>query len=221
MKKDVLVNDLNEMIDNIDNLHSIVSKNWMSYAVDKKIPIFNQKSEKVCELDDDNLITTIIEYGLFLNGISIQNRIDWKNTNDFTTNYRIKTPNSIMDKYYDYCNYGPHNGKVPVNKCFNDVFGARVIIGCQELNLSDIEKIVNHKNNIKLEDKNFDGINPNEMYRAAHIYFKGKENNEENNKMFRWELQIWKKSQEAVNHKSHLSHRFKYRYWESKVKRDV
>lgn len=48
-------------------------------------------------------------------------------------------------------------------------------------------------------------------YDAVHIYF-----GNENNKKFQWELQLWNKSKEKTNLKSHAEYKQGYTKWENR-----
>jgi ppGpp synthetase/RelA/SpoT-type nucleotidyltranferase len=93
--------------------------------------------------------------------------------------YRVKTRESIDDKIG---RFSSREDQYPVNNWLNDIFGARIILSADQINLvmdllDDWQDELNLKN-WYLRDK--------EGYRGLHIDFKNK-----NNFYFPWELQIW------------------------------
>ncbi len=115
---------------------------------------------------------------------------------------RLKNVNSIQFKIEDY--YKNHQGgKIPVNKCLNDILGIRIILK-ENVSLDNIISYVEKKfPDLKVIDSS------KKDYKAIHIYFgKG------NNYLFRWKLQIWLEKDEINNLISH--HRYKQDYikWE-------
>lgn len=92
----------------------------------------------------------------------------------------------------------------PINKCFNDLFGCRIIVNNDyELNylLSLINKLYP---DLKCINASKNG------YKAIHIYFHN------GNFVFPWELQIWLKKDEENNRQSHKLYKQGYTEWEQK-----
>lgn len=116
---------------------------------------------------------------------------------------RIKQANSIQNKINIYMNRSI-KGKVPINKCFNDLLGFRIIINAdfsfEQLN----EHIHECFDSLKLIDSTKNG------YKAYHIYLQS------GNKLFPWELQVWQKSNENSNLESHHKYKQDYTTWEKK-----
>ncbi len=110
---------------------------------------------------------------------------------------RVKTVNSIRDKINKYI-FKEGNGKYPINKCLNDIFGMRIIIS----NESDYTYICNKLNADYKNCKAY--VRQDNEYEAVHFYFKV------NNKMFPWELQIWKQCDEDKNKLSHSKYKQQY-----------
>lgn len=93
--------------------------------------------------------------------------------------YRVKTRESIDDKI---SRYNQREDQYPVNNWLNDVFGARIILTAEEIDvvmdeMDDWQDELNLKN-WYLRDK--------EGYKGLHVYFKNR-----SNFYFPWELQIW------------------------------
>ena len=98
------------------------------------------------------------------------------------------------------------NGKIPINKCFNDLLGIRIICN-KQLTYEEILKLVDMKySDLKCIDSS------KYEYKATHIYFK-KDNN-----TFQWELQVWNKVDEANNINSHERYKQNYVKWENENK---
>lgn len=105
--------------------------------------------------------------------------------------YRVKTRESIDDKIARFSN---REDQYPVNNWLNDIFGARIILTADEINvvmnlLDDWQDELGLKN-WYLREK--------EGYRGLHIYFKNK-----SNFYFPWELQIWDKADMHSNIENH------------------
>ena len=93
--------------------------------------------------------------------------------------YRVTTRESIDDKIERYAS---REDQYPVNNWLNDIFGARIILNADEINLvmnllDDWQDELNLKNWY---------LRNREGYRGLHVYFKNK-----SNFYFPWELQIW------------------------------
>lgn len=118
---------------------------------------------------------------------------------------RIKQANSIQNKISTYMK--KHiEGKVSVNKCFNDLLGFRIIIDAD----FSFEQLKEH-----LEER-FDSLkiinSSKNEYNAYHVYLHS------DNKIFPWELQVWKKYDEESNLQSHFTYKQDYTTWEQKHK---
>lgn len=220
MDVDSVIEQLRILIDEIIELHSHISDKWIVHARDNNVILFNQKSKKVSDAKNE-IMTAIMEYDTFLTESEELRTLSERSSEGFIVNTRIKAQNSILEKKEDYCVYGVHKGKVSINKCFNDLFGARVIVDCDNLSYETVEKLCDSYDCLKIENKNFEMSESKDNYVAIHIYIKGRGKSEDINRVFRWELQIWTKRQESNNQEQHERHRFKYRRWELEVKRDV
>ena len=120
-----------DLIKYIDDLHQKISSDWEAYAISNKIEQVNLKNKKVCDIPKDHSIfDEIEEYRTFLNKIDFNKLFVPYNQPDFETKSRVKMANSIEDKIDRY-NGREHQGKVSINKCFNDLYGIRVIINVE------------------------------------------------------------------------------------------
>lgn len=127
--------------------------------------------------------------------------------------YRIKSPESIMNKLAKYTDR-KENGKIKINKCLNDLFGIRFIIDdYNKLRREFIDYLdirINQegkfRNKIKLTSKGYNDISP---YIADHVYFSSRLNNN----IFPIELQIWDSLNTELNERSHKIYKRGYMDW--------
>lgn len=158
-------------------------------------------------LEDKELLDTIISYRDFINENIIQLLMDFKqfNTDTAKVNIRAKAKNSIEYKIENYIK-NHENGEVPINKCFNDLFGIRIICS-NKIENEQIMQLINTKyKNLKCIDSS------KKEYRAIHVYFK------KDNFTFQWELQVWNKVDEINNIRSHEKYKQDYVRWENENK---
>lgn len=200
-----MLEELDKLINFIQTEYIDFTTKWEQSNYYSKI---NLKNTVVCDiLENKVLLDAIINYREFINENNIQLVLDFK---QFTTekskvNIRTKAKNSIEYKIKNYME-NHENGKVPINKCFNDLFGIR-IISKDGLTYNEIENLITNKySNVKC-------INSSKKeYKATHIYFK------KNNFSFQWELQIWNKIDEINNIQSHERYKQDYVRWENENK---
>lgn len=200
-----MLEELDKLINFIQTEYIDFTTKWEQSNYYSKI---NLKNTVVCDiLENKVLLDAIINYREFINENNIQLVLDFK---QFTTekskvNIRTKAKNSIEYKIKNYME-NHENGKVPINKCFNDLFGIR-IISKDGLTYNEIENLITKKyGNVKC-------INSSKKeYKATHIYFK------KNNFSFQWELQIWNKIDEINNIQSHERYKQDYVRWENENK---
>ena len=158
-------------------------------------------------VENKELLDTIICYRDFINENIIQLLMDFKqfNTDTAKVNIRAKAKNSIEYKIENYIK-NHENGEIPINKCFNDLFGIRMICSDEMENKKIIQLITNKYKNLKCIDSS------KKDYKATHIYFK------KDNFSFQWELQVWNKVDEINNIKSHEKYKQDYVRWEKENK---
>ena len=115
---------------------------------------------------------------------------------------RIKTINSIQYKIENY--YKNHlQGKIPINKCLNDIVGVRIILE-EDITLFQIFEWLKQE----FPELKVIPAYRNE-YKAIHVYFgKG------NSYLFQWELQIWLQKDSYTNLTSHQTYKQEYIKWE-------
>ena len=200
------------MSDELDKLINFIQIEYMKLTnkweqSDNYIKI-NLKNNQVCDILEDKLILdTIVNYREFINRNSIKLLMDLKkfNSQKATVNVRTKAKNSIEFKIRNYIK-NHENGKIPISKCFNDLFGIRIICS-EEIIFNEILNLIKTKYiNLKCIDSSKND------YKAIHIYFK------KDNFTFQWELQIWKKVDEEKNINSHEKYKQDYVRWENENK---
>lgn len=200
--KDSLIQTL---INDICSLHESFSRDFFN----EPGTVINMKKTEVRNVIFDepqiiqiSFLQLIQKYHDFLGKliIYIDYEYDYK---DLDFRLRIKQKDSIVNKLFHYKFGKTEEGKIPINKCVNDLLGFRIIIEDFEHNCTDFINMCDVlKQNYKINhiDSSKDG------YKATHIYFLGKNN------YFPWELQIWNSADELQNELSHKEHKSKREY---------
>ena len=200
-----MLKDLDKLIQFIQFEYSEFNEKWKNNENYDKINL--NKYEVRNLLDNETLLNNVFNYREFINENNIKLIMDFKkfNTKTIKVNIRAKTKNSIEYKIKNYTQ-NHEEGKIPINKCLNDLFGIRFITQ-KNLSYEEIAKLINEKyNNLKCIDSS------KKEYKATHIYFK------EDNYLFQWELQIWNKEDEINNINSHERYKQDYIKWERENK---
>ena len=200
-----MLKDLDKLIQFIQFEYSEFNEKWKNNENYDKINL--NKYEVRNLLDNETLLNNVFNYREFINENNIKLIMDFKkfNTKTIKVNIRAKTKNSIEYKIKNYTQ-NHEEGKIPINKCLNDLFGIRFITQ-KNLSYEEIAKLINEKyNNLKCIDSS------KKEYKATHIYFK------EDNYLFQWELQIWNKEDEINNINSHEKYKQDYIKWERENK---
>lgn len=172
--------------------------------------LINQK--KTCVKDitkNDDLFNTILNYRSFLNdkNLELKMAFDTLNLNN-EINTRVKSQNSIEYKINNYMTFKHEFGKIPMNKCVNDLYGIRIIFN-EAINHKIVKEFLDTKyvGSLKCIDSSKE-----EGYVATHVYFK------KDNYSFLWELQIWDKFHEKSNIELHEQYKQEYTKWEKENK---
>lgn len=126
------------------------------------------------------------------------------NLGDFRT--RIKQKDSVLNKLVAYRDQKEKvNGGLIMQKCLNDLFGARLVISDFDYNdkkmLQCVKRLSDDLPLMRFYFRNKEG------YKGLHIYFKNK-----NNHYFPWELQLWNADDEKNNEFAHKKHKSKRAY---------
>lgn len=200
-----MLEELDELINFIQTEYVQLTTKWEQSDYYTKI---NLKNNQVCDLLENKLmLDTIVNYREFINQNNIQLSMDFKkfNSENAKVNSRTKAKNSIELKIGNFMRK-KEKGQVPISKCFNDLFGIRIICS-EELSFNEVLKLINTKyDNLKCIDSTKND------YKATHIYFK------KDNYAFQWELQVWNKIDEANNIISHEKYKQDYVRWENENK---
>lgn len=196
---------LEQLIHFIQTEYIEFNKKWNISNYYTKI---NLKKYQVCNLlENIEILNTIFNYRELINENNIQLSLDFKQFNNekAKVNIRTKTKNSIEYKIRNYIQ-NHENGRIPINKCINDLFGIRIICSKEITNI-EIAELINSKfNHLKYIDSS------KQEYKATHIYFK------QNNFDFPWELQVWNQIDEINNLNSHEKYKQDYVKWEKENK---
>lgn len=173
------------------------------------MPIHQKRNLVKDVKNNSEILNTILNYRLFLNENHLDIKLAFDQLNiQSEVSSRVKAQNSIEFKISNYMTNKHEYGKVALNKCFNDLYGIRIIFN-ENVEYKDIKKFVDEKYKKKL--KCYDASKEN--YVATHIYFK------EDNYSFQWELQIWDKVHYESNIISHEHYKQDYIKWEEENKR--
>ena len=188
----------------IENEFEKISEEWEKSHFYEKL---NLGKKLVCDLyNNPKLLATILRYRSFILTSTFNPSILFSDLNLKSGVFsRIKAINSIQYKIESYY-HSRENGKIPINKCLNDIVGIRIILN-NEVSLIAIG------NWIKSTFENLKVIKAYRgeygEYKAIHVYF-GKGNNH----LFQWELQIWLLKDSNKNLLSHHKYKQNYIKWE-------
>ena len=107
----------------------------------------------------------------------------------------LKKEEIDLSKIDKYIYLKKEQGKIPINKCLNDLFGMRFTIFDQNT-YNEIDSLIKKEfPDMKLELRELHSTNF--VYRAKHLYLK------KDNFNFQWELQLWYQGNEEENKRSH------------------
>ncbi|MBR3002599.1 MAG: hypothetical protein IKF38_03425 [Clostridia bacterium] len=205
-----MIEELYKLIDYIQEEYRKSEENWLKNENYNKINL-----KKKCVIDiltNEELMNLIFNYRAFLKKQDLSFIFDNFPSFRSKVNSRIKTENSTSYKITNYIK-NHNNGKEPIIKCFNDLFGMRIIC-IEPLTYEQIKKALANKcPNLLVIDSSKD--NGKYQYKATHIYFKS------DNYYFRWELQVWNECNEQNNIISHKKYKEEYIKWEQENKGGV
>ena len=202
-----MLNELDKLILFIQEKYIEMLDKWIK---DDKYEKIDLKKTEVREINENNkVLDTIYNYRSFINKNNLalkieMNELDLKSDLDV----RVKARNSIEYKIINYIK-NHKEGKIPINKCFNDIYGIRITFE-DDVHYEKIKNFIDNKYNEKI--KCIDSTKPEAGYLATHIYFKkGKYS-------FPWELQIWDKKHKRSNIRAHEIYKQDYVKWEKEVR---
>ena len=174
--------ELKDLIDYIQSVYTEITDEWLRETPTKT----NLKNALVADIDADGIIyKSIMEYVQLLNEKSADITLPLQN---------YKTERHEF-------------GKIPINKCINDLFGVRIFLR-EPLTFDEVYSFIEdtYPNRYRcIDSSKFD-------YKAVHLYFK------ENNQSFPWELQIWNMCDMDSNFSSHKKYKQEYTAWEKESK---
>lgn len=138
-----MLEELEKLIKFIQTEYIQFNKKWQNSDYYTKI---NLKDNLVIDLsENEEILNAVFNYREFINENNIQLLMDFKqfNTENAKVNIRTKAKNSIEYKIKNYIE-NHENGKVPINKCLNDLFGIRIIC-TEKIEISKIAELVKFK----------------------------------------------------------------------------
>jgi hypothetical protein len=178
---------IEELIGFVNQTHQVMSAAYF----DTQDTLYNLKKMTLQKLNlVEGGLAYVYQYRLYIH----------ENINDYLYQapvgqpflYRVKTRESIDEKNERYL---ARLASVPVNKCFNDIMGFRVVID-GEFDEALFEQW-------KQRHGLMHGyLRKDEAYAGYHLYFKSGDN-----RYFPWELQLWRKPDAERNIASHREHK--------------
>ena len=201
-----MLSELDILINSINDQYKQLCTKWKNN--NSYIPIHQKKKQVKDIVNNDKILNTIMDYRLFLNENHFDIKLAFEQLHlQSEVNSRVKAQNSIEFKINNYMTAKHEYGEVPLNKCFNDLYGIRIILK-DNIDYITIKTFINEKYNENLKCYNASKDN----YVATHIYFK------EDNYSFQWELQIWDRYHYENNIISHEKYKQDYTKWEEENK---
>lgn len=196
--------ELKKLIDCVQSVYTSTTDEWLNKTNTK----INLKRSLVADIDTNGVIyKSITDYVQFLNEKNATIYLHFSSICSYQIAVRVKAQNSIEFKINNYKTKNHEFGKIPINKCFNDLFGIRIFLETPLIfeEISDFIREVYQDKYKCIDSSKYD-------YKAVHIYFK-KDNNS-----FPWELQIWNKCDAGNNFASHKKYKQEYTTWEKEIK---
>lgn len=196
--------ELKGLIDYIQSVYSDVTGEWLQSTRAK----INLKKTLVSDIDaDGTLYESIMEYVQLLNERSAGITLQLPFVCACQVTARVKAQNSIEYKIQNYKTDRHEFGKIPINKCINDLFGVRIILDAP-LTFEEVRAFIEETYQGKYRCIDSSKLD----YKAIHLYFR------ENNQSFPWELQIWNRCNMESNFVSHKKYKQEYTTWEKESK---
>lgn len=192
--------ELKTLIDYIDTVYQEFTMVWLCQTT----TTINLKKSLVADVDvDGEVYNHIMEYVQLLNEKGADITFQLSCICSLQATARVKAHNSIEYKIQNYKTDKHEYGKIPINKCVNDLFGIRILLD-PPVDFGVILEFVkeNYQNKYRcIDSSKLD-------YKAVHLYFRG------NNQSFPWELQIWNQCDAENNFASHRKYKQEYTTWE-------
>lgn len=130
--------ELTSLINYIQSVYSSLTDEWFQGTNND----INLKKNQVSDIDTNGIIyQNILAYVQLLNERSadITLQLSFVCTSQVTA--RVKTQNSIEYKIQNYKTERHEFGKIPINKCINDLFGVRIILD-DSLTFEEVRKFI-------------------------------------------------------------------------------
>lgn len=202
---------LDDLIREIIDIHNEIASIWEKSEDYRKINLAKKCVVDVMDLRrHPEYLEYIFKYKSFLSDKVVEYSLKL-GADGFES--RVKTQNSIENKLSTYMKKTQNDcsdfleGRIPIKKCLNDLFGIRYIIK-EEISLELI------KNHIKIQFPKLKTIVAlRDGYRAIHVYF------QRDNYIFPWELQIWRIEDSNLNKISHRKYKQAYTKWEKEFRK--
>lgn len=200
---DAICAELRDFIGSVQSVYTDVTDKWLRECVDR----FNLKKILVSEIHEDTPVYShILRYHEYLSSFSTHFtlRLNAEPKILSSTAARVKARNSLDYKIQSYRTERHEFGKVPILKCLNDLFGARIILA-GTMTFEQIQEFVSET----FPNEGYRCIDSSKKeYRAVHLYFRA------GNYAFPWELQIWNSCDARSNLLSHKKYKQGYAVWE-------
>ncbi|GAJ99141.1 hypothetical protein [Geomicrobium sp. JCM 19055] len=213
---------IEEILHTIKDHYLDFTEVWINDLKDKGNKPYNLKKKQVSHMVsimdsydqyefNNNFIEILNDYNEFLTFLTIYD-LDYLEDeySHLDLRMRVKEPQSYVSKLLHYRINKNELGKIPLNKCLNDLLGLRLIVPGFNYNCPEFKGLFESIQN-RFKEKGY-RVKLNHQcvgdYEAIHIYFDG-----ENNAHFPWELQIWSKEQAKINYDSHALHKQAYTEW--------
>lgn len=120
-----IFDELKNLIDYIQTVYTEITNEWL-HGTSVKL---NLKKSQVSDIDVDGTIyKSIMEYVQLLNERSAGITLQLSFVCSCQVTARVKAQNSIEYKIQNYKTDRHELGRVPINKCVNDLFGVRIIL---------------------------------------------------------------------------------------------
>lgn len=199
------ITNLYDIINDIIQIHRVLSAKFLEinrFNLKKTLvkDIVYQLNENKFIINKD-FIETVKAYLNVLDRLTVDVDLEYTYA-DFDFRLRVKQLESVIYKLHRYNFIKDEAGKIPINKCLNDLLGFRVVIPNFSHDCMIFENMCEFiRKNYKIRYINASKGD----YRATHIYFHG-----DSNKNFPWELQIWLPDDHETNHESHAKHKQDY-----------
>jgi ppGpp synthetase/RelA/SpoT-type nucleotidyltranferase len=173
------------------------------FLADKHLRNLNKSSDTQVLNDDffiqiflPNYHKSLINYGMDKDLLKMNFKLNRLNLGRIR--YRVKDPETIIQKLQQYSAREQKMNTLPVSKCLNDLQGVRLIMPNITLNKGLIEKLLHSCHEQGLLKRFY--YRDRDGYKSFQCYFQC------NSHYLPWELQIWDLADEHSNNLAHIKH---------------